>query len=103
MPASAVSTNALEAGCDSGANMLHIGPRFPGLAWTGVDIVADLFPIGEKLLREHGMPGSPRFLRGDVYRLGDLLPKRSSDVAFTLQLCHGCMDTNLCWPPCLPW
>ena len=79
------STTGLDVACGAGANLYHLGRAFPRIEWTGVDLAADLFRVGERLMAERNVPRMPRFVAGDAYRLAEYLPPRSFDLVFCFQ------------------
>lgn len=75
----------LDVACGAGAGMAHLGRVFPKARFTGVDIAEEIFPIGHQLMREQGLANLPRMIRGDIYKLGEVVAPRSYDVVLLIQ------------------
>jgi ubiquinone/menaquinone biosynthesis C-methylase UbiE len=77
--------SVLDVACGAGAGMAHLSRLFPRASITGVDIADDIFPVGLQLMREQGIQNLPRFVRGDIYKLGEQLTPASYDVVLSIQ------------------
>jgi SAM-dependent methyltransferase len=75
---------ALDVGCGAGANIFHLGKRFPGLRWTGVDIAGEeIFSIAQPFFAGDNRAVDLR--AGDFYDLEKLFGARKFDVVLSLQ------------------
>jgi ubiquinone/menaquinone biosynthesis C-methylase UbiE len=75
----------LDVACGVGAGMAYLGRVFPNARFTGVDIADEIFPIGLQLMREQGMTNLPRMVRGDIYKLEEVVKPRTYDIVLSIQ------------------
>lgn len=80
--------SAIDVGCGAGANMYYLSKVLPNTQWTGLDFAGKYFhlakqysPIYDKI----------KFVQGDFYELSEIFPRKSFDLAFSIQ--------NLSWLP----
>lgn len=88
------SGRGIDVCCGMGANVTYVAHRFPGITWSGLDIVDDLLVKGRAILA--GMDGVvPELMRGDALNLRSSLGTNSFDIVTSMQtlLCMG--DTEL--------
>ena len=79
---------ALDLGCGTGTNCLYLARH--GWEATGIDFAAPAIVRARGRLTQAGtLPGSARFLQGDVTRLDTLDARGPYDLVFDLGCFHG--------------